>query len=328
METILRTLPPVTDPRVLVGLNTGDDCAVYQISDDVAIIETVDYFTPIVDDPYTYGRIAVANSLSDVYAMGARPLFALNVVGFPAHGELPLEILSEIMRGGGDKAREAGVEIIGGHTVDDKEPKYGLAVTGTVNPGGIVRNSTARAGDILFLTKPLGIGIITTGIKRGTSSQAAIDRAVEVMSKLNKGAAEAMVAVGVSACTDITGYGLLGHLGKMTRSSGVGARIHSRAVPVIQAARDMIDADLNAVPGGSRNNLAYALRFVNFDPGLSEAERLLLADAQTSGGLLISCPEEKADRLEEALRASGAITAARIGIMEAEDDTGRIDVLA
>lgn len=316
----------MTNPNVLVGINTGDDCAVYQIAEDLAIIQTVDYFTPIVDDPYDYGAIAVANALSDVYAMGAKPLFALNVVGFHSRG-MPLEILISMMKGGGDKAREAGVDIIGGHTIDDKEPKYGLSVTGVIKPGDVVYNSTAQVGDVLFLTKPLGIGILTTGIKRGTVSEAAIARGVEVMGALNKGASEAMVKVGVNACTDVTGYGLLGHLGEMTQGSGVGARIHARAVPVMQAARDLIDADLNAVPGGSKNNLSFVNSFVNFDPGITEAERLMLADAQTSGGLLISCAPEKADELESELRAAGTIVAARIGIMEAEDDTGRIDVV-
>ena len=323
---MLKELPPVTDPNVLVGTKTGDDCAVYRISDELAVIQTVDYFTPIVDDPYDYGAIAVANALSDVYAMGAKPLFALNVVGFHSKG-LPLEILTRMMRGGGDKAREAGVSIIGGHTIDDREPKYGLAVTGIINPADVIRNSTAKAGDVLFLTKPLGVGIITTGIKRKTATQAAIARVVEVMSMLNRDASEAMVAAGVSACTDVTGYGLLGHLGEMTRASGVGARIHARSVPVMQAARDLIDADLGAVPGGSRNNLTYVSAFVNFDPGITEAERLILADAQTSGGLLISCPPEKADGLEKALIDAGSIVTARIGVMEAEDDTGRIDVV-
>lgn len=309
-----------------MGINTSDDAAVYQIADDLAIIQTVDYFTPVVDDPYQYGAIAVANSLSDIYAMGAKPLFALNVVGFHTRG-MPLDILIEIIKGAVDKAKEAGVEIIGGHTVDDKEPKYGLTVTGIINPADIVYNSTAQVGDILFLTKPIGVGIITTGIKRGTASPRAVERAVEVMSMLNKATSEAMVEVGVNACTDITGYGLLGHMGEMTQASGVGARIHARAVPIIPAARDMIDADLNAAPGGTKNNLKYVNSFVNFDPTISEAERLLLADAQTSGGLLISCPPEKADRLEQALREAGAITTARIGIIEAEDDTGRIDVV-
>jgi len=322
---VLEQLPPVTDPHVLVGTNTGDDCAVYRIDDNLAIIQTVDYFTPVVDDPYDFGAIAAANSLSDIYAMGAEPSFALNVAGFHTR-ELSLDILVQILKGGADKAAEAGIQIIGGHTIDDKEPKYGLAVTGIIDPAKVITNSGARAGDVLILTKPLGSGIITTAIKRGLAGEAAIARATEVMGTLNKATAEVMVAVGVNACTDVTGYGLLGHLGEMTRASGVGARIHSRAVPVIQAARDLIDTDIDIVPGGSRNNLRYVERFVNFDPGLTAAERLVLADAQTSGGLLISCPAEKADELEASLADAGALVHARIGVMEAEDDTGRIDV--
>ncbi len=319
-------MPPVADPNVLVGINTGDDCAAYRISDDLAIIQTVDFFTPVVDDPYDYGAIAVANSLSDIYAMGARPLFALNVVGFHSK-ELPLEILTQIMRGGVDKAREAGIDIVGGHTVDDKEPKYGLAVTGMIDPADIVYNSTAQVGDVLFLTKPLGIGVITTAIKRGLAGGPVVERAVEVMCALNLAASEAMVSVGINACTDITGYGLLGHMGEMTRGSGVGARIHARDVPVMQAARDLIGADLKIAPGGTVNNLEYVSSFVDFDPSISEAERLLLADAQTSGGLLISCPPDKADELEAALHEAGTIVAARIGVMKTEDDIGRIDVV-
>jgi selenide,water dikinase len=326
LQTVLKELPPVRDPNVLVGVTTGDDCAVYRITDDLAIIQTVDYFTPIVDDPYDYGAIAVANSLSDVYAMGAKPLFALNMVGFHAQ-EMSLEILIQMMRGGGDKAREAGIDIIGGHTIDDKEPKYGLAVTGVMNPDDVVLNSTARVGDALIVTKPIGSGIISTALKRGIASEAAVTRITEVMATLNKSASETMVAVGVSACTDISGYGLLGHLGEMTRGSSVGARIHARAVPVVQAARDYIDADLGIAPGGTKNNLEFAKAYTNFDPGVTQAERLLLADAQTSGGLLIACPGEKADELEAALRESGVIVAARIGVIEAEDDTGRIDVV-
>lgn len=326
MQTVLAGLPPIRDPNVLVGINTGDDCAVYQISDDLAIIQTVDYFTPIVDDPYDYGAIAVANALSDIYAMGASPLFALNVAGFHTKG-LPLEILEEILRGGSEKAQEAGIEIVGGHTIDDKEPKYGLSVTGLLNPAEIIYNSTAQAGDVLFLTKPVGTGIIATAIKRGTASDAAIRRVTDIMTALNRSASQAMVSVGVNACTDVTGYGLLGHLGEMTRGSGVGARIHSRAVPVIQAARDLIDASLDIAPGGTKNNLEFVKAFTNFDPGIPQEDRLLLSDAQTSGGLLISCPPEKADELEKTLREAETIVAARIGEMEAEDDTGRIDVV-
>lgn len=326
MQTVLEQLPPVTDPNVVVGVSTGDDCAVYRIDKGKALVQTVDFFTPVVDDPYDFGAIAAANSLSDIYAMGAVPTFALNVVGFHTR-ELSLDVLERILKGGADKTAEAGIQIIGGHTIDDREPKYGMAVTGMIDPARVITNSGARPGDIIFLTKPLGSGIISTAIKRGLADQAIIGRVTEVMATLNKAASEAMVRVGVNACTDITGYGLLGHLVEMTRGSGVGARLHSRAVPVLQAAKDLIDADISIVPGGSRNNLKYVEQFVDFDPGLTAAERLLLADAQTSGGLLISCPGEKADDLEAALKDAGTIVHARVGIIEAEDDTGRIDVV-
>lgn len=323
---MLKQLPPITDPNVLVGINTGDDAAVYQISDDLALIQTIDFFTPIVDDPYQYGEIAVANAISDVYAMGGKPLFALNVVSFHVK-ELSPAVLVRIMQGGAAKAAEAGIQIIGGHTVDDKEPKYGLSVTGIIKPEDIKRNSSAKAGDILILTKPLGSGIITTAIKRGLASEETINRVVVVMSKLNKDAAGPMVAAGASACTDVTGFGLLGHLSEMTRGSGVGARIHARSVPVMPAARDLIEADLRIAPAGTRKNLEFVSPTVNFDPTITEAERLILADAQTSGGLLISIAADRADELEAALRDTGCLVVARIGVMEAEDDTGRIDVV-
>lgn len=326
MQAVLQQLPPVTDPNVLVGINTGDDCAVYRVNDKLAVIQTVDFFTPVVDDPYDFGAIAAANALSDIYAMGGAPSFALNVAGFHTR-ELSLDIFMQILKGGADKAAEAGIQIVGGHTIDDKEPKYGMAVTGFIDPARVIRNSEAKAGDVLILTKPLGSGVITTAIKRGLADAAMIARVTEVMATLNRAASAAMMQVGVNACTDVTGYGLLGHLGEMTQGSGVGARIHARAVPVLQAARDLIDADINIVPGGSKNNLRHVEGFVNFDPGLTAAERLLLADAQTSGGLLISCPEAKADELEAALKEADAIVHARVGVMEAEDDTGRIDVV-
>ncbi len=310
----------------MVGFNTGDDCAVYRLRDDLAIIQTVDFFTPIVDDPYDYGAIAAANALSDVYAMGAKPLFALNIVGFPAKG-ISMDVLAQILEGGAAKVGEAGIEIVGGHTVDDREPKYGLAVTGVIDPAEIVYNSTAQVDDVLFLTKPLGIGIITTAIKRGLVDDDAAREAVAVMGTLNLAASQAMVAVGVSACTDVTGYGMLGHLGEMTRGSGVGARIRAGSVPVLGAARNLVEADTGIAPGGTVKNLDFADSFVEFDPALSRAERLLLADAQTSGGLLISCPPARADDLEQALREAGGSTVARIGEIHTEDDRGRITVV-
>lgn len=327
LQTVLKELPPIVDPNVLVGINTGDDAAVYQISDDLAIIQTVDFLTPVVDDPFQFGAIAAANALSDVYAMGARPLFALNVIGFHTK-ELPLQTLTQILKGGAAKALEAGIEIIGGHSIDDQEPKYGLSVTGLIDPAATIRNSTARPGDILFLTKPLGIGILTTAIKRGLLDEETVTQATEIMATLNRKASEIMVEVGVSACTDVTGYGLLGHLGEMTRGSGVSASISFPQVPVIKAARELIATDTGLAPGGSHKNLEYASGFTRFDPALGEAERLILADAQTSGGLLLACPPEKADELQKRLLDVRCWSASRVGVMGEEDSSGTITVIA
>jgi selenide,water dikinase len=286
---------------VLVGPETSDDAAVYRITDELGLVLTIDYFTPIVDDPYSYGLIAAANSLSDVYAMGARPLTMLNIVGFPK--ELLTEnILARMFQGGVDKAREAGVEIIGGHTIDDKEPKFGFAVTGLVHPDRIYRNVGAKPGDVLVLTKPLGSGIISTAIKNGKAPRALIQTVVEVMATLNKAAAEAMVEIGANACTDVTGFGLLGHLHEMTSGSGVGARISLREIPIIPEVWGL--AREGYVPGGSKSNLRFLEKTIVWNSTLEEA-KMILADAQTSGGLLISVPREKADSLRHALSSRG-----------------------
>lgn len=302
-------MPKINDPNLLIGITTSDDAAVYKISNDTAIVETVDFFTPVVDDPYTFGQIAAANALSDIYAMGARPLFALNIVAFPSK-KLPLEILEEILKGGADKVREAGINVVGGHSIDDPEPKYGLVVTGLVHPEKVIANSTATVGDSLVLTKPLGIGIITTAIKREKASKAAIEKVVSVMSALNKEASEAMVEVGVSAATDITGFGLLGHLLEMVQGSGVGARIYLDRVPVIEEAWGYVREDI--VPGGTKANLDYVNPCVHWGDGISEDEKLVLSDAQTSGGLLISVPREKEGVLLSSLRERD-LTGAIIG---------------
>jgi selenide,water dikinase len=304
---------------VLVGTETADDAAVYRLSDEVAIVQTVDFFTPIVDDPYWFGAISAANSLSDIYAMGARPLFALNIVGFPSN-RLPLSVLERILQGALDKAAEAGISIIGGHTVDDTEPKFGLAVTGIVHPERVLRNSTARPGDALVLTKPLGVGIISTAVKRGLADEATARQAAELMATLNRAAAEAMLEVGAHACTDITGFGLLGHLHEMVAGSGVDVAISARAVPTLPAAWSFAGADV--VPGGTLNNLAYVEPHVTFALGLSRTAQLILADAQTSGGLLISLPAERTDALLTALRARGVQDAARIGEVTASGTGG------
>ncbi len=306
---MLRHLPKPSDPNLLLGLGTDDDAAIYRLSDELALVQTVDVFTPIVDDPYQFGAIAAANALSDVYAKGGRPLLALNIAGFPR--TLPLDILAEILRGGADKAAEAGVMIVGGHSIDDPEPKYGLAVTGLVHPARFIANAGARPGDALYLTKPLGIGVITTGIKQERTPPDVAAEAVRVMGILNRAASEAMTLVGVHAATDVTGYGLLGHLHEMVAASGVGAQISAAAVPVIDGARHL--AGTGAVAGGTTRNLEWLKDKVRWAPGIDEVTQLLLADAQTSGGLLIAVAPERAQALESALQARGVETIARIG---------------
>jgi len=317
-------LPPITDPNVLVGVNTADDAAVYKVRDDLAIAFTVDYFTPVVDDPYDFGAITVANSLSDCYAMGVEPSIALNIVGFPTR-TLPLHILDSILRGGSDKAKEAGVAIIGGHTIDDPEPKYGMAVIGFVHPNAVLTNSGARKGDVLVLTKPLGIGIISTGIKLDTAPEPAARQAVDLMKILNRDAARAMVEVGVHACTDVTGFGLLGHLWEMASGSKVGATISLASVPVLGEAWPL--AEQGTVPGGAYSNREYVAADVTFDSEVGEVAQIVLADPQTSGGLLIAVPPKKADELVQALNSVGTPVAARIGEITA-DLPGRIHVTA
>lgn len=310
MAQVLRHLPPLTDPNVLVGTTTSDDAAVYRVLPGLALVTTVDFFTPIVDDPYAFGQIAAANALSDVYAMGAEPLYALNVAGFPKD-TLPLDVLTQILLGGSDKAREAGINIVGGHTIDDPEPKYGLVVVGKVDPARIVRNVGARPGDRLFLTKPLGTGIITTAIKRGLASPGLIDRIIALMASLNRAAGEAMAVVSPDAATDVTGFGLLGHLWEMVSGSGVGAVIHANRVPVVAEAWEF--AREGVVPGGTERNLAALENKVMWEDGVDALDRLVLSDAQTSGGLLIAVPPERAEELRDTLIRLGTLVAADIG---------------
>jgi cysteine desulfurase NifS/selenium donor protein len=310
LEQILSQIPRVKDAALLVGTESADDAAVYRITPDLAIVETVDFFTPIVDDPYSFGAISAANSLSDIYAMGARPLFALNLVGFPVN-RLPVEVLQAIIRGASDKAAEAGIAIIGGHSVEDSEPKFGLAVTGIVHPDEVLTNRGAQPGDVLILTKPIGLGILSTAAKRGVASAQAIARSIAVMSALNRAAGEAMSAFPVSACTDVTGFGLIGHLLEMTKGSGVAAEIWVETVPMIAEALEWATAGV--VPGGTRDNLEHVKGHLDWDDGIPEVERLLLCDAQTSGGLLISLPESRADDLLATLSGAGVEEAACIG---------------
>ncbi len=286
-----------------MGFDTSDDAGVYRLAPDLALVQTVDFFTPIVDDPYTFGQIAATNALSDIYAMGARPLTALNIVAFPIH-TLSGEVLLEILRGGAQKAEEAGVAILGGHTVDDCEPKFGMAVTGTVHPDRILRNAGARIGDRLVLTKPIGTGILATAAKRDRIDPEALAEAIGWMSTLNDRAAQAALEVQVDACTDITGFGLLGHLREMLRASAVGALLAFDAVPLLDLVH--ILAREGIAPGGTRRNLAYLRGELEVVPGLPDEDLLILADAQTSGGLLMAVDPAKRDFLLQALQRNGA----------------------
>ncbi|MGP0068346.1 MAG: selenide, water dikinase SelD [Isosphaeraceae bacterium] len=312
--SLLAGLPPITDPNVLVGHSTADDAAVYRISDDLALILTTDFFTPIVDRPYDFGAVAAANALSDVYAMAGTPISALSIVGFPS-GALPPEVLVEILRGAIDKAGEAGIAITGGHTIQSEEPIFGLAVVGRVHPREVITNAGARPGDLLILSKPLGLGIITTAAKRGEDSLAAIGEALVVMTTLNKDAAQVMATAGANALTDVTGFGLLGHLRNMTAASGVAATIWNDQVPVLTAAREYVQNGI--APGGTHANRRFLSRWVDYDSDLSEWEQLLLCDAQTSGGLLAALPSDSAEEVVRELRVHGLNWAAVVGSIEA-----------
>jgi selenide,water dikinase len=292
------------------------------MTDDLAIAISVDFFTPVVDDPYDYGRISAANSLSDLYAMGAKPFAALNVVCFPTD-VLGLEVLNTILKGGEDKAREAGIPIIGGHSIKGQEPTYGLVVLGTVHPRKIIANSTACPGDALVLTKPIGTGILTTALKRGLLDRSLVEEVTRSMATLNKGAFEAMIDVGINACTDITGYGLLGHLGEMIDGSSVGARISFGRVPIFPEVLDFIAQDV--IPGGTRANLDFVRSKVAFSDAVQLHQQIVLADAQTSGGLLISLPRERLDALLAKLREKGVERFAPIG--EVTEKRGLIEVI-
>ena len=270
----------------------------------------MDFFTPIVDDPYTFGQIAAANSLSDIYAMGGKPLHALNIAEFPVD-DLPLDILTKIMQGGLEITKKAGIPILGGHTIKDPVPKYGLVVTGSVEKKHLTLNSTAKAGDVLILTKPLGSGIIATAIKKDKAPKSIMEEAVNVMTNLNSGGAIAMNAVGVNACTDITGYGLLGHLLEMCKGSNVSVTLEFNEIPLIQGVYEL--AQKGFIPGGTKRNLDYVSPKVNFSKNMSQEQKYLLADAQTSGGLLISVLQEKADELVEILNINNCLTSSIIG---------------
>ena len=288
LHPLLAQLPRSDDPAVLVGSENADDAGVYRISDDLALISTTDFFTPIVDDPYDFGRIAATNALSDVYAMGGTPIMALNLVAYSLE-QLGPEPLREILRGGSDVAAAAGVSIVGGHSIDDREPKYGLAVTGTVHPERLLRNSTAVAGHALYLSKPVGGGAATTALKRGRGD-AVLAGTVSVMTQLNRDAAAAALAAGASACTDVTGFGLLGHLHELCLGSGVSAEVSASTVPAIDGVLDLLRGDEPPVAGGTRRNRAWVEPHVSWGEDVPEHLRWLLCDAMTSGGLLVAAP--------------------------------------
>ncbi|APC08822.1 Selenide, water dikinase [Moorella thermoacetica] len=322
LNQVLQYLPAMADPNLLVGMNSVDDAGVYRLTDDLALIQTVDFFTPIVDDPYIYGQIAAANALSDVYAMGGRPVTAMNLVAFPSK-KVDTAVLGEILRGGADKILEAGAVLVGGHSIEDDEPKYGLAVTGVIHPDRIITNCAARPGDKLVLTKPLGTGIITTAIKAEMASPDLEGEVSRWMATLNREAAAAMVAAGAHACTDITGFGLLGHGLEMASGSGVNLVFHAGSIPVLPRAREF--AAMGLVPGGAYNNRHYVEDRVDMDAGVPEDLRDVLYDPQTSGGLLIAIPQDRVDDLMDDLNRRG-VTAARV-VGEVEPGPGRVIVL-
>lgn len=323
LSGILASLPKAErDPNLLVGTETSDDAGVYRLTDDLALVQTVDFFTPIVDDPYAFGQVAAANALSDVYAMGGTPKTVLNLVAFPI-AKLNRTVLADILRGAGDKVREAGATLVGGHSIDDNEPKFGLAVTGVIHPEKVLTNAGARPGDRLILTKPIGVGILTTAIKRDKLSVEETERVTAVMATLNRRAAEVMADYPVHACTDVTGFGLLGHALEMAKGSGVGLVINRGSVPVLPRARAL--AEEGVVPGGTKNNYRHVAPSVDFAPTLDELDRLVLCDAVTSGGLLIAVDGERAEALHAALVQAG-VEAALIGSATSEHP-GRIMVL-
>ncbi len=309
LESVLQKLKPLFDPNVLVGTETSDDATVYRLTEDLALVQTLDFFTPIVDDPYDFGAIATANALSDIYAMGAKPIFALNIAAFP-EDTLPLPVLEHILKGAQDKATEAGIAILGGHTIEDPEPKYGMVVSGTIHPDKIIKNKGAQPGDVLILTKPIGTGILSTAIKRGMVEETLRKEVTKLMATLNKIPAELMLQYDVHACTDVTGFGLMGHLKEMSVASQCDVEISFNQVPWIREAKNLATAGI--IPGGTYNNLDFVKPFVDFGI-ISRTQQLLLCDAQTSGGLLVALTEKDAALYLKALQEAGIKEACAIG---------------
>ncbi len=318
----MQGLPLISDPNLIAGMERAEDAGVYKLSDDLAIIQTLDFFTPIVDDPYTFGQVAAANALSDVYAMGGRPLTAMNIVCFPVK-TMDMSVLREILAGGLDKLHEAGVTLVGGHSVEDQELKYGLSITGVVHPQKVVLNTGAKVGDRLILTKLLGTGIINTALKGGVADEAAVAKSVRCMVTLNNKASELMMTVEVHACTDVTGFGLLGHACEMIEGTDVGMMIRSSDVPFFPEAKEL--AEMGMTPGGLHRNREFRLNMVEFGDSVPQFMSDILFDPQTSGGLLISLPASEAESLLERMHREGIEEAAIIGEVTAEPK-GRIIV--
>ncbi len=306
---------------MLVGLETADDAGVYKINDETALVQTLDFFTPIVDDAYMFGQIGAANALSDVYAMGGKPLTVMNIVAFPIN-TLDKSILADILAGASDKVKESGATLVGGHSIDDQEPKFGLSVTGTIHPDRIRSNAGAKPGDRLILTKPIGVGILTTAIKQGILEKEDLDEVMNVMATLNKTAAEVMEKYTVNACTDVTGFGLLGHTMEIAKGGKVGVTVYNQDVPVLSRAKEL--AEQNVIPGGTRKNRQWLADDIDYAENISEIDQLILCDAVTSGGLLISVPEAEADALQRDLQKNN-VQSAIIGDVTSEN-AGRIHV--
>jgi len=323
LRQVIGNLPVAErNPDLLVGIETSDDAGVFRLNEELALVQTVDFFTPIVDDPYSFGQIAAANAISDIYAMGGKPLTVLNIVAFPI-STLDKQILADILRGAADKVKEAGATLVGGHSIDDKEPKFGLAVTGLIHPDRIKTNAGAKPGNKLILTKPIGVGIMTTSIKKDQLSAEEVERVTRVMATLNKTAAEIMINYEVPACTDVTGFGLIGHALEMAKGSGVGINIIKDSVPMLPRVRELADAGF--VPGGTKNNYAYIESDVDFPEAMDQTDRWILCDAVTSGGLLIAVDAKQSGQLLTELKDAG-VEASIIG--EATDENaGRIVVI-
>ncbi|GAA0315174.1 selenide, water dikinase SelD [Bacillus carboniphilus] len=321
----MRLLPKSTpDTNLLVGTETSDDAGVYQLSDDLALVQSLDYFTPIVDDPYYFGQIAAANAISDLYAMGATPKTVLNLVGFPIK-KLGADVLARILEGAQDKVNEAGAVTVGGHSIDDQEPKFGLSVTGTVHPNKIWRNVGAKPGDVLVLTKPIGVGIVTTGIKRGAVTSEQIDEVTKVMTTLNKQAADVLSDFTPHAVTDVTGFGLLGHASEMAKGSQVTLEFRYEDIPMLEGTKEL--AAQGIIPGGSKSNHKWLQPDVEYNPTLSEVDQLILCDAITSGGLLVAIPENQAKEYVQSLNNQAYFKAAIIGTVKEKQTNAYIQVL-